>query len=176
MNAKLGGTNAAPHLPKVTEILKQQDIMVVGTWMILIWCPHILPKLGADVTHPSPGVYGEPSFASVVSSTNPMLTRYATFLSIQSPRMEPISELKDMMKVIYSLSLSSRLNFDEENLQKAIKAWSAAMNKPIPPRRIFFYRDGVSEGEYDSIKNFEVPAIRGILSAVATRTPSKLLF
>jgi len=38
----------------------------------------------------------------------------------------------------------------------------------MPPVRIFFYRDGVSEGELETVKREEIQAITGGCSAVPT--------
>lgn len=35
----------------------------------------------------------------------------------------------------------------------------------LPPQNIFFYRDGVSQGEFEQVAQQEVPMIKGLASA-----------
>ena len=35
----------------------------------------------------------------------------------------------------------------------------------LPPQNIFFYRDGVSEGEFEQVAQQEIPMIKGVASA-----------
>ena len=63
---------------------------------------HIDPVLvwvGADVTHPGPGVANRPSVASLVFSWDREASRYVATSRVQSPRQEMIGDLKDMMMV-----------------------------------------------------------------------------
>lgn len=66
--------------------------------------------------------------------------RYAAFTEIQRPRVEIIESLQKMM---------------ERVLGGFIK-----LNK-IPPRRVIFFQDGVSEGEYNTVATAELKAIQG---------------
>ncbi|KAJ7261381.1 ribonuclease H-like domain-containing protein [Mycena haematopus] len=92
---------------------------------------------GADVAHPGPGA-SRPSIASVVFSWNTAATNYAAYSEVQAPRQEIIPGLKGMVK-------KAILTFGEKN---------------PPPARIIFYRDGVSEGEMETVKMTEISAIR----------------
>ncbi len=38
--------------------------------------------------------------------------------------------------------------------------------KLLPPKNIFFYRDGVSEGEFEQVAQQEIPLIKGGTSAL----------
>ncbi|KAF5318181.1 hypothetical protein D9619_012093 [Psilocybe cf. subviscida] len=91
--------------------------------------------MGADVIHPPPGAQDRPSFAALVGSTNLEASRYVATASVQEPRREIISGLKDMVKDV---------------LQRAAG----------PPKRLIFYRDGVSEGEFQHVKDRELPMIQ----------------
>ncbi|EIM82440.1 Piwi-domain-containing protein [Stereum hirsutum FP-91666 SS1] len=93
--------------------------------------------LGADVSHSSPGLV-RPSIAAVVGTFDMELCRYADATSLQNPRQETISDLRAMVGGIL-------VSFAERNRTL--------------PCNIFFYRDGVSEGEYDKIKAEEGIAI-----------------
>ncbi|KAJ3923278.1 Piwi domain-containing protein, partial [Lentinula edodes] len=92
---------------------------------------------GADVSHPGPGVQ-KPSVASLVASHDAYASRYMAFTRVQNPRQEFIQDLQEMVT-------DSIKNFAQLNAL---------------PERIVFFRDGVSEGEFESISGSEISAIR----------------
>ncbi|KAF5383456.1 hypothetical protein D9757_006175 [Collybiopsis confluens] len=93
--------------------------------------------IGADVSHPSPGS-AAPSFASLVSEA-----KYTGQISMQSSRQEIIESLPELM--------SNALNmFFKENEGRL-------------PERIFFFRDGVSEGEFETVREHELNNIKKML-------------
>ncbi|KAJ7184221.1 argonaute-like protein [Mycena filopes] len=108
---------------------------------------------GADIAHPPPGV-SRPSIASVVFSCDPAAAKYIAYSQVQSPRQEMIEGLQEMVK-------------------KAILLFGGTN---APPARIFFYRDGVSDGEMDAVKQEEVQAIKNACQEVwnEKRVPSPL--
>jgi eukaryotic translation initiation factor 2C len=96
--------------------------------------------VGIDVTHPSPGSLSTaPSVAAVVASTDKSLGQFPCELSIQKGREEMVTDLSAMFK--------SRLDL-----------WRAR-NKSLP-ENILVYRDGVSEGQYQVLKDTEIPSLR----------------
>lgn len=96
--------------------------------------------VGIDVTHPSPGSLSKaPSVAAMVASINKSIAQWPADIRIQASRQEMVTDLKDMML--------SRL-----------KLWQAN-NKSLPDN-ILIYRDGVSEGQYQSVLNEELPLLR----------------
>ncbi|TFK39399.1 argonaute-like protein [Crucibulum laeve] len=99
--------------------------------------------IGADVSHPGPGSQ-KPSIASLVFSLDRHATRYAARMSVQHPRLELIDDLQAMMK-------------DAVNTFGSINR--------VAPQRIFFYRDGVSEGEFSKIREIEIPAVQAAIQA-----------
>ncbi|KAJ6488632.1 ribonuclease H-like domain-containing protein [Mycena vitilis] len=103
---------------------------------------------GADVSHPSPGS-SRPSIASLVYSWDPKAASYVALSEVQPPRLEIIQGLQRMVK-------------------KAIIAFSAQTPPPPPPQQIFFYRDGVSEGEIQTVKDHEITAVRQAFREVWT--------
>ncbi|KAF8184938.1 ribonuclease H-like domain-containing protein [Mycena galopus ATCC 62051] len=113
-----------------TNVLTQLPLMGVSK-------PSPFMILGADVAHPGPGV-SRPSIASLVFSWDAAASSYAAISQVQAPRQEIIPELKVMVK-------------------KAILAFGM---KGPPPRKIIFYRDGVSEGEQEKVKTEEIAAIK----------------
>ena len=137
INHKLGGVNHA--LSKQPFIL-DEAVMVMG----------------ADVTHPAPDdVSKKPSIAAVVGSTDLHYSQYNGEIRLQG-RVEEnsktekkskgkwrvVEEIKQMENIAYSL-LSK---FYQERQQH--------------PEQIIYYRDGVSEGEFQAILNHELSAIR----------------
>ena len=38
--------------------------------------------------------------------------------------------------------------------------------KLMPPKNIFFYRDGVSEGEFEQVAQQEIPLVKGMYSGI----------
>ncbi|KAI5840506.1 Piwi domain-containing protein [Morchella snyderi] len=96
--------------------------------------------VGCDVTHPSPGsLKGTPSIAGVVASVDAHFAQWPASLRLQESRKEMISGLKEMMV---------------ERLQR----WNS-INKKFP-QRIIVYRDGVSEGQFQTVLKEELPLIR----------------
>lgn len=55
--------------------------------------------VGADVSHPGPGVRNRPSIASLVASVNGDATHYTSFVGVQAPRTEIIADLEGMLYV-----------------------------------------------------------------------------
>ncbi|KAF9810124.1 hypothetical protein SFRURICE_011292 [Spodoptera frugiperda] len=84
--------------------------------------------VGADVTHPSPDQSNVPSIAAVTASIDPKCYMYNIELSIQTPKKEMIVEFEDMM-------------FDHLKVYKD-------RNQGRLPKKIFVFRDGVSEGQF----------------------------
>jgi len=109
--------------------------------------PPLTMVIGADVGHPGPGVSNRPSMTSLVASLNDDCTQYAAFSSIQAPRQEIIADLKKMLEdAIYQFLLSTNGKY---------------------PKRIVFFRDGVSEGEYARVAREEIEVINDCLLNLA---------
>ncbi|KAK6501309.1 hypothetical protein TWF481_009150 [Arthrobotrys musiformis] len=107
--------------------------------------------LGADVTHPSPGsAKGTPSLAAVVASCDKTFGQFPASIRLQTSKKEMIEGLKDMVV---------------ERLEEY-----ARHNKGAVPEKVLFYRDGVSEGQYDQVLANEVPEI---LKAFEAYKPGK---
>ncbi|KAF2418045.1 Piwi-domain-containing protein [Tothia fuscella] len=96
--------------------------------------------MGADVTHPSPGSpLGTPSIAALVGSVNNDLVTFEGSVRLQKSRSEIIGNMEEMAR-------------------ERILSWSAR-NRAFPIK-IIFYRDGVSESQYDAVRRHEIQAIR----------------
>lgn len=97
--------------------------------------------VGIDVTHPSPGSSeGSPSIAGVVASTDSRLCQWPGSLRCQTGRVEMVEGLTSMMM--------ERLTLWRTHNQQSL------------PNKIVIYRDGVSEGQYRTILEVELPPIQ----------------
>ncbi|KAK9365990.1 Piwi domain-containing protein [Lipomyces kononenkoae] len=96
--------------------------------------------LGADVSHPAPGS-GRASFASMVGSLDLQATRYAGIVNTNGHRVEVINS-RNIQVFVTTLLRQFRSNTGKV------------------PGRIFYFRDGVSEGQYQQIIDQELADIK----------------
>ncbi|GBC00859.1 hypothetical protein RclHR1_00040010 [Rhizophagus clarus] len=103
--------------------------------------------MGADVTHPAPGPgsEGRPSFASLCASMDARASRYAASIRVQTGRAEIIADLANMVKEL-------------------LKTFYQTCGRK--PERILFYRDGVSESQFQSVLRHEINAVRAACQAL----------
>ncbi|CAF4835569.1 unnamed protein product [Pieris macdunnoughi] len=94
--------------------------------------------VGADVTHPSPDQTDIPSIAAVTASFDTKCFQYNIELSIQTPKKEVIVEFENMMV-------------------EHLKVYKKHQN--TIPKKIFIFRDGVSEGQFAQVMNSELVAV-----------------
>ncbi|KAL7752065.1 hypothetical protein RI367_002594 [Sorochytrium milnesiophthora] len=109
--------------------------------------------MGADVTHPSPGADGQFSIAGIVASMNPSATRYLHQVRFQGARVEEIQDME---------SVTQRFLEDYRRRNGNL------------PQKILFYRDGVSDGQYERVRTTEIEAIQR--ACAATNTNIRLTF
>lgn len=96
--------------------------------------------MGADVTHPHPLDDFSPSVAAVVGSMNwPAANKYASRMRSQTHRQEIIQDLGSMVKELL-----------DDFYKEANKL----------PKRIIFFRDGVSETQFHKVLQEELKSIR----------------
>ena len=100
---------------------------------------------GADVTHPSPTENGIPSIAAVVASMDTNATKYQARV-----RAQIHEKGRGAQEIINDLAAIVR-----ELLIEFYKA-----NGKLKPSKIIFYRDGVSEGQFDQVLAHEVRAVQ----------------
>ncbi|XP_047179597.1 protein argonaute MEL1 isoform X2 [Vigna umbellata] len=137
INVKVGGTNTILNDAFVRRIPHVSDV------------PTII--FGADVTHPQPGEDSSPSIAAVVASMDwPFVTRYKGVVSAQKHRDEMIHDLYigDPAGGIPHSGI----------IRELFRAFRISTNRK--PERIIFYRDGVSEGQFNQVLLYEMDAIR----------------
>ncbi|CDP07006.1 unnamed protein product [Coffea canephora] len=139
INVKVGGTNA------VLEQAVQKKIPFLTDRPTIIF--------GADVTHPQPGEDSSPSIAAVVASMDwPEATKYRGLVSAQHHRVEIIQDLYNCYED------PKRGMVHGGMIRELLRAfWSSTRLKP---ERIIFYRDGVSEGQFNQVLLEEMDAIR----------------
>ncbi|PPQ82370.1 hypothetical protein CVT25_008331 [Psilocybe cyanescens] len=98
--------------------------------------------IGADVGHPGPGVQ-KPSVTGIVYSHDQFATQYVALTGIQPPRVEQIMDLRRY--IIEAVG-------------------SFAQKNQGPPKRLIFFRDGISEGEFDKVAPLEIAEIKAAFS------------
>ncbi|KAL8761911.1 MAG: hypothetical protein Q9184_002015 [Pyrenodesmia sp. 2 TL-2023] len=97
--------------------------------------------VGMDVTHPSPGsIEGAPSIAGIVASIDGRYGQWPASMRAQTSRQEMIDKLDEL--------------FGER-----LDAWRK-YNQGGLPTRIIIYRDGVSEGQYRTLLQNELPQVQ----------------
>ncbi|CAH2108472.1 unnamed protein product [Euphydryas editha] len=111
--------------------------------------------VGADVTHPPPDQKSIPSIAAVTASIDTKCFLYNIELSMQTPKEEIIVDFENMM-------------FDH------LKTYRQRQNSL--PRKIFVFRDGVSEGQFAQVMNSELVAIHKAYSRLDQRVKPEILF
>ncbi|KAJ6527862.1 Piwi domain-containing protein [Mycena vulgaris] len=142
VNAKLGGINMILNdgVPLLGDA--QNGTMVMG----------------ADVAHPSAGLSStQGSYAAVVSSVDAHASKYVATMRAHEGGQELIlgSELQEMTVALLQQYMLYRQN---ENIRL-----NAA------PKRIIFYRDGVSEGQFQAVVDEELPQIKAAFNTLRPR-------
>lgn len=107
--------------------------------------------MGADVTHPHPLDDVSPSVAAVVGSMNwPAANKYVSRMRSQTHRQEIIQDLGAMVREL-------------------LDDFHQAVGKL--PKRIIFFRDGVSETQFYKVLQEELQAIKGACSRFPNYKP-----
>lgn len=97
--------------------------------------------IGCDVTHPTGGGRNDqkPSVVALVASLDRYLSKYTALMNMQPSNSEDIRQMKN-----YILELLRRFKQFVRQL----------------PKRIIFFRDGVSEGQFETVFRTEVNALQ----------------
>lgn len=109
--------------------------------------------VGMDVTHPGPGsTEGTPSIAAVVASVDSNFVQFPASLRCQESKKEMITDLSGMMI---------------ERLKKYQE-----VSKSLPDR-VYVFRDGVSEGQFDTVLAAELPEMLDAFKRVSPKSGPK---
>ncbi|KAJ4733389.1 Argonaute family protein [Rhynchospora pubera] len=119
--------------------------------------PYLTDKItivfGADVTHPAPGEDSSPSIAAVVASMDwPQVTKYRGVVSAQTHREEMIQNLYSVAEDPIKGTVARGM------IRELMVAFYKTTGRK--PDRIIFYRDGVSEGQFNHVLLNEMDKIR----------------
>ncbi|KAF8756522.1 argonaute family [Rhizoctonia solani] len=134
INAKLGGVNNVldPNAPNLRFLVDAANPPII---------------LGADVMHPAPGPGAKerPSFAALVGSIDSTVAHYTAVSQVQQSGLEIIHNLESMVYEVLG-----RHAYWKSTQEKKKIAF---------PRRVIYYRDGVS-GPVSKVLATELSAIR----------------
>lgn len=102
--------------------------------------------IGADVSHATPGS-PQSSMACLTMSMDSTACRYAAAVQTNGHRVEMISKdnIKTMMIPLF-------------------RQWVAKVGNGSGPRHIYYFRDGVSEGQFEHVINQEVKDMKDALN------------
>ncbi|KAL0939565.1 eukaryotic translation initiation factor 2c [Colletotrichum truncatum] len=100
--------------------------------------------IGADVSHGTPGI-DAPSMATMTMSMDQDATFYSAAADTNGYRVEILKPLNIR-------------NF----LARLMPTWHKRMNHPAPPPHLIYLRDGVSEGQYSQVLEYEVGSIKAL--------------
>ncbi|KAF5388155.1 hypothetical protein D9615_000461 [Tricholomella constricta] len=133
INVKLGGINTVPDPSSVSVLTDPFNPTIV---------------MGADVIHPAPGSDGRPSFTALVANVDSETAKYIACSRVQTSRQEMIEDLEDMSHHVLGKYIGYRMAVEKKSAPAAA------------PKRIIFYRDGVSEGQFKQVLEQELPALK----------------
>lgn len=118
--------------------------------------PFAVPTMiiGADVSHAAPGSNGA-SFAAITMSMDRLAARYSAAVETNGIRVEMIAtrNMEDMIKPL-------------------IQNWQENVGGGRLPEHVYYFRDGVSEGQYQNVLNHEVGDIKRIMATIGQHNPN----
>lgn len=109
--------------------------------------------IGADVSHAAPGNPGA-SFAALTMSMDRDAARYAAAVETNGVRVEMIAT-RNM----------------EDMIQPLLQHWQENVGGGRLPEHVFYFRDGVSEGQYQKVLNHELRDIKRIFMNIGRNNP-----
>lgn len=111
--------------------------------------------IGVDVSHPPPGVTDQGSMAAITMSMNQDLTRYAAHCATNGFRVEMVTQE----------------NINE--LANYVKSWMNNIGKGALPSRVIYFRDGVSEGQYQHVIEQEIADLKALFKNINPKNDTK---
>lgn len=112
--------------------------------------------IGADVSHAGPGS-SEASFAAITVSMDHICARYAAAVEANGFRAEMITA-RNIEKMLTPL----------------IEHWKQNIGNGKVPDQVYYFRDGVSEGQYRAVLKFEVEAMKQLFSKLGREKINKV--
>jgi len=140
INVKLGGINTIPEPRSVTILTDPHNPTIV---------------MGADVIHPAAHSEGRPSFTALVANVDSDTAKYVADCRVQASRQEMIEDLEEMTKKMLEKYRGYR-----KQVEKKANA---------DPKRMIFFRDGVSEGQFKQVLEIELPRIKKACESLGIR-------
>jgi eukaryotic translation initiation factor 2C len=104
--------------------------------------------IGADVSHAAPGSQAA-SFAAFTVSMDPAAVRYAAAVETNGVRVEMIAtrNIEDMLRPL-------------------LMEWSMNTGQGQLPKHVYYFRDGVSEGQYQNVLKQEVADMKRLMNQI----------
>jgi hypothetical protein len=104
--------------------------------------------IGADVSHAAPGSQAA-SFAAFTVSMDAACVRYAAAVETNGVRVEMIAtrNIEDMLRPL-------------------LMEWSMNTGQGQLPKHVYYFRDGVSEGQYQNVLKQEVADMKRLMNSI----------
>lgn len=114
--------------------------------------------IGADVSHAAPGMVDMASMAAMTVSLDRTCSRYGAAVQSNGHRVEMIT--------------SANIH---EMLKPLVKWWMLNVGAGRPPRHLYYFRDGVSEGQYTALLEREVADIKKVMDDLGQKDPANMV-
>jgi hypothetical protein len=123
--------------------------------------------VGSDVTHPSPGsARGTPSIAAVVGSIDSNFGQFPASLRLQQSK----KEVRNMFHLDSRSTLIQKTQMITDLTEMMIERINAfKLKNNALPQRILFFRDGVSEGQFLTVRDDELPKVNAAFAKFKER-------
>ncbi|GJE88333.1 protein argonaute [Phanerochaete sordida] len=145
INVKRGGINTVPEQRSVPILTDPRNPTIV---------------MGADASHPPPHTQDRPSFTSLVASVDSSTAKYVADCRVQTSRQELIDDLEEMTKGM---------------LEKYRVYGRSEEKRTADPKRLIFFRDGVSEGQFQQVLDTELPRIKAACASLKMKPAITLI-
>ena len=155
-NCKLGGTTCqikAVRVPALTFRFVNTDSQQRTPYFKE---PTMI--IGADVSHAAPGMVDMASMAAMTVSLDKSCSRYGAAVQSNGHRVEMITSTNV-----------------KEMLTPLVKWWMANIGQGRPPKHLYYFRDGVSEGQYAALLNQEVADIKNLMDEMGQGAPANMV-
>ncbi|XP_067121683.1 protein argonaute-2-like [Centruroides vittatus] len=139
INAKMGEVNNSLSQADKPAILKKPVIIV-----------------GVDCTHPAPGDKTKYSIAAVVGSLDAYPSKFTASVRVQHKKQK-----------VEDKTYGQDIVIDLKEMMKEILLEFYKKTKGKKPEKIIFFRDGISEGEYHKVMEYEIREIRNACKEMA---------